>query len=257
MRGAGWPSGGWLAALVMATGAAGQEAPARAWDFDGEIGASLLFGATEQATLLSRARYGLEVPSWELGLGGSFDYGEANEPEGGRFVSNRAWSLQGSADYQPEGTFSPFVFVTAQGSLQRQIDSRVSGGAGARLRFIDRDDARVDVSLAVLIERTDARMSDPGEDDVTSIGRWSTRFRARRTFDEERMTVDLVSFFKPRMDDTSDYTVEVTAGLQYALTSVLGLKLSLVDTYDSLARDRGALSNNDGRLLFSVIASVK
>lgn len=246
-----------LVPAVLAGTAAGQEAPDRPWSLDAEVGASLFFGATDQVTLLSRARYELEVPSWELGLGGAYDYGETTDPDDGRFVSQRAWSVQVNADYMPSGRFSPFLFGTAEGSLQRQIDSRVSGGIGGRYRFIDRDNARVDFSLAALLERTDARMPGPEDQEVTSIGRWSARFRARRTFAEDRMTFDLVSFYRPRIHDADDdYTVEVTAALQYALTRVLGLKLSLVDNYDSLAEGRGARANNDGRLLVSVIASI-
>lgn len=251
----------WTPALlvVLCAGAApgSAQAPARTWTFDAEVGASLLFGATEQSTVLSRARYEQKVPNWELGLSGTYDYGETDDPDDGRFVSKRAWSASINADYLPSGRFSPFLYATAEGSLQRQIDSRVSGGAGGRYRFVDTDHARVDISLAALLERTDSRKVDPGMDDVSSIVRWSARFRARRTLDEERMTFDLVSFYKPRIGDSEDYTVDVTASLQYALTSILGLKLSLVDTYDSLARSRGATSNNDGRLLFSVLASVR
>lgn len=243
--------------IVAARPVAAQAADQRPWSFDAEVGASLLFGSTEQATVLSRARYELEVTRWELGVAGSYDYGETHDADDGRFVSKRAWSASLSADYMPDGRLSPFVYATAEGSLQRQIDSRVSSGVGGRYRFVDSENARVDFSLAALLERTAARDPGPDDDPVTSIGRWSARFRARRTFAEDRMTFDLVTFYRPRIDDGEDYTVEVTAGLQYALTSILGLKLSLVDTYDSRARSRGARSNNDGRLLFSVIASVK
>lgn len=252
----------WLAVLLILTPLAGpasaQEEQGRPWKLDAEVGANLVFGATDQASILSRSRYELQVPNWELGLGGSYNYGETADPESGRrFVSQRAWSADISADFLPSGSFSPFLFATAEGSFQRQIDTRVSGGIGGKYRFVDRQNARVDLSIAALLERTDARSPGPDEAEITSIGRWSTRLRARRTFAGDRMTADLVTFYRPRIDDVDDnYTIELTAGIQYALTSVLGLKLSLVDTYDSLAMSRGARSNNDGRILFGVIASV-
>ncbi len=231
--------------------------PGRSWRLDVELGASVFFGASEQAALLSRSKLEWKDPRWELTLGAAFDYGEAQNPADGRFVNKRAWSTTLSADYLPRGRFSPFVFASAEGSLQRQIDSRASGGAGGRYRFVDNERSRVDLSIAALAERTDPRSDDAVTGVVRSIGRWSARLRARHTLGSDRVRLDFVSFYKPKMDDTRDYTVEIAPSAQYALSSIIGLKVSLMDTYDSTARSRGARSNNDGQLLFSILASVR
>lgn len=253
-----WGRGALLAGaiLVVSLPAAGQQQE-RPWKLNGELGASVFFGASEQAAVLSRGNFEWKDPRWEFGIGGSFDYGEADDPDDGRFVNKRAWSAQMSTDYLPSGRFSPFVFVAAEGSLQRQIDTRTSGGAGGRYRFIDDERSRLDLSLAALAERTDPRQVGPEPTAVSTIGRWSTRFRVRKRFSEDRIVFDLVSFYQPRMDDFDQYTIDLTSSLTYALTSIVGLKISLVDRYDSRAVDRGALSNNEGQLFFSVTAALR
>lgn len=241
---------------LFAAPVAAQDAE-RPWKLNGELGASVFFGASEQTAVLSRANYELTDPRWEFGIAGSFDYGEADDPDDGRFVNKRAWSAQMSTDYLPSGRFSPFVFLAAEGSLQRQIDTRASGGAGGRYRFVDGERSRIDLSLAALAERTDPRQMGTEPVEVSTIGRWSTRFRVRQRFSEDRIVFDLVSFYQPRIGDFDQYTIDVTSSLTYALTSIVGLKISFVDRYDSRATSRGALSNNEGQLFFSVTAALR
>jgi hypothetical protein len=231
------------------------EADETPWDWQGELGVSLFFGAAEQTAFTFGA--GAERTSeWvELSLGGTFDYGEAQNPETREsFVSKRSWNADMALDYRPEARLSPFVFVSGEGGLERQIDLRVSGGAGAKYRFVHTERARFDVSLAALVERTDPR-TEPGElDEIETKGRWSARVRVGRTFGEGRTTFSLVSFYRPAFDDTGDYTFELDSSVAMALNATVALKLSFVDKYDSMAESRGAPSNNDGRLFVSLVA---
>jgi hypothetical protein len=243
-----------LLAMMEPTPAQAQD---RTWKLDAEVGASAFFGASQQTTVHTRGAWEWTTEVWEWSVGGAFDYGETRDPDRGRFVSKRAWTLAGAADYRPMSRFSPFVFASGEGSLKRQIDSRVSGGVGGRYRLIEDDRTRIDFSLAALLERTDSRLDATGPEEVTVNGRWSARFRARRSFSDERLRFDLVSFYKPRITRFTDHTVQVAASTQYALTRIVSVKLSLLDTYDSLADDRGAPSNHDGQLLFSVLASIQ
>jgi len=234
--------------------------PVRPLKLEGEIGASLSFGASEQAAVLSRGKLEHKGARWELSFSGSYDYGEAQDPDAGRFVNKRAWVSRLSVDHLPEGRFSPFVFGSAEGSLQRQIQTRASGGAGARYRFVDTDRSRIDLSIAALYERTKPRDGIPNRPDIapSSIGRWSARLRAGHRFAADRMQYDLVSYYKPGMDRfEDDYSIEVTSGLLFNLTQVLALKLTLAHLYDSLAWTRGARSNHDGQLFFSVLANLR
>ena len=68
--------------------------------------------------------------------------------------------------------------------------------------------------------------------------------------------LDLVSFYRPALETPArDFTVEVTSSVTFALTGEIGLKLSLADRFDSLAEERGAPDNHDGRLFFSLSAA--
>ena len=109
--------------------------------------------------------------------------------------------------------------------------------------------------MAVLAERTSPRAEAGGpEPESNTLARWSNRFRASHEFMEGRTQFSLVAFYKPAFEDTSDYTVDLETSLAFALNGSLSFKVSLVDKYDSLAKDRGATDNNDGRLFFSVVA---
>jgi hypothetical protein len=70
------------------------------------------------------------------------------------FVSKPSWSVGTSGDYLSGGRAGPFIFTAAEGSYERQIDLRTSGGAGAKYRFINNERTRLDVSLAALLDRT-------------------------------------------------------------------------------------------------------
>jgi hypothetical protein len=245
------------AALAAAFFTAPVEAQAdRPWKYDAEFGASVFFGASQQTAVLIRNRLDWSDDRLEFSVAGGFDYGEAKDAGDDRFVSKRSWTVETSGDYLPGGRASPFIFTTAEGSYERQIDLRTSGGAGAKYRFIDNERTRLDVSLAALLERTDPRARAGIEPQITSIGRWSARLRARRALGDAA-ELQLVTFFRPNMDDLDDHTWDLTASMQYALSDLLGLRASLINKYDSLAEARGARANHDGRLFFSVLARIR
>jgi len=197
-----------------------------------------------------------DTPLFDASAGFAFAYGEARRPgESDSFVNKRSWSANGALDYRPAGRFSPFVFARTEGSFERQIDLRLSTGVGARLRFVRTDRSRLDVSMAVLAERTQPRAAPGIEDAAETLARWSGRLRAAHELSDGRTTVSLVTFYRPAFQDIGDYTVDLESSLAFALNASIALKLSFVDTYDSLAESRGATSNNDGRLLFSILAT--
>lgn len=239
--------------LLAASSLSAQDA--RPWKLEGEMGASLFFGASDQAAVLFRGGYSLESDRLEFGANAGFDYGEAEDDAGASFVNKRSWLLGVELDYEI-GKWSPFVFGTGEGSLKRQIDLRVSGGAGARYTFIRNDVTRFDVSGAILAERTDPRAVDGETDGAETLARWSSRVRFSRKFGGDRAEFGLVSMYQPAFGDISeDYTVDLESFLAFALNGSVSFKVSLVDKYDALATTRGATSNNDGRLFFSVLVT--
>ena len=160
-------------------------------------------------------------------------------------------------DYLPGGTWSPFVFVTGEGSLEKSIDLRVGGGGGIKWTLWEEGDGEFDLSGAVLYERTDPRVAVGEEDEITSLARWSGRARLTYPMADGRLTFDFISLYQPEWNEFGNYTLAVDTGLAFNLNSSISLKVSLVDRYDSQAVDRGARENNDGRLFFSLVAAVK
>jgi len=220
---------------------------------EGELGASVFFGNTEQSTFTTRASTSRADSTLELSAQVLFNYGESSTESGEDFVSKRSWDLQGSLDYHPLARFSPFIFGKAESSLERKIDFRYSGGAGGKLTAARSDRGRLDVSVAALLEQTFVRDAPPSADQT--LARWSVRLRGNRELSEGRINFSTVNFFRPVFDDPGDFVFESTSSFSFTVTDAVTLKLSFVDTYDSEATARGADTNNDGQIFFSVLST--
>lgn len=238
----------------LPAGLMAQDEAERDWSLEGEMGANVFFGASEQTTVLFRSAFDHQDDRWEVSLLGTFTYGEAEDQNGVSAVNNRSWSALAGLDYDA-GRWSPFFFGSSEGSFERAIDLRLSGGSGARYTFVDNDRSRLDFSLALTAEYTRPRAGtqDPQED--TWLARGSARGRTRRHFWDGRGEFNLVAFYRPALGNSDDYTIELDTNVSFALNGALTVKLSLVDRYDNLAVSRGARANNDGRIYFSVLAS--
>lgn len=239
--------------LLMLSGSALHAQEEKSWEWNAEFGASLFFGASSQTAVLFRSDYTHTSDRVEFTARAQYDYGEAEDDAGVSFVNKRSWLANTELDYII-GKWSPFIFVTGEGSLKQEIDLRVSGGAGVRYTFLDSDRTKFDVSVAGLAERTDPRFV-PGEpDEIETLARWSNRTRLSQKFAGDRGEYTFMAMYQPAFNDVSgDYTVDVETGVAFALNGTVSLKVSLVDKYDSKAVDRGATENNDGRLFFSVL----
>lgn len=225
------------------------------WDVEGELGASLFFGNTSQTTLNTRLATERADSSYELSAAASFNYGEAENDVGQEFVVKRSWDVEGSFDWRPYGRWSPFLFGQGQSSLERRIDFRYNAGGGAKYTVTRDEENRFDLSLALLAEQTFVRDEEGVDADEPVLARWSARLRYRQSISDGDVTFSTQNFYRPVFDDYSDYVVESRSSLSYALSEVVTLRISFLDTYDSRAEDRGAETNNDGQLLFSVLAS--
>jgi len=223
------------------------------WAAEGELGASVFFGNTEQATVATRAATERADSAYEFGSQISFTYGEATDNDGNSFVSKRSWSLESSLDWRPFERLSPFFFGGLESSLQRRIDLRYDLGIGGKLTLQRDDLGRVDFSVALLAERTTFRKE--AERDPETRARWSGRFRVERDLGGGQVTFSTVNFYRPTFRDINDFVVESETSVSFRLTQLVTLQVSLLDVYDSRSDNRGARSNNDGQFLFSVITS--
>lgn len=219
--------------------------------FETELGASMFFGNTEQLTFTNRSSLSQVDSTMEFSLNWNLTYGEATNEEGETFVNRRTWSAGSGLDFLPHSRVSPFLFGTLEYSLQKRIDQRFSGGAGGKVTFIRSPQALFDLSAAALVERTVPR--DQAVSETELLARWSVRMRARRNFDDNRLTLSTENLYVPAFRDAGDFTFTSTSSISLAVSTRVSLRFSFVDSYDSGAIDRGARTNNDGQLLFSIL----
>lgn len=241
--------------LLSAGGLTAQEEDEKTWELSSELGASIFFGASDQTSFIFRNDFSQEKERFELAVTNAFDYGEAQASPGEPSrVNQRSWLTNAELDYSFD-RWSPFIFGTAEGSLQRQIDLRFAGGAGIKYSIIESERTTFDVSVAVQGERTDPREAPGVTQEIVTLARSSNRVRFKQDFGEDRANFTQVLFYKPALGDSEDYTIDSETSFTFNLNSMFSFKASLVNRYDNLAESRGAVSNNDGRVFFAIVAT--
>lgn len=247
-----------VGALLLGAGIAlmplGAQTPG--WQSKAQVSASLFFGATEQRLVSTNLDVARADSTVEISGGMQFRYGEAADAEGTRSVQARSWIGTLAADAHPFDAVSPFVFGSVETSFEKRIDRRATGGAGARWAFVQRPGTRASISAALLGEHTRSAevVSTSGIDRNRTSARWSFRAKLERE-QKDRWTLTHVTFYQPALRSVDRYLVTSTTRLGLTLNERLAATLSFVDDYDSDARGRGARSNNNGHVLFGILAT--
>jgi hypothetical protein len=251
----GFPGAVAARALVLAIfSAAPLAAQGADWNREAELSASIFFGNSSQRVAAARLGISRADSTLEVSGGFRFTYADVESDDGVRAVNRRSWDVSTSVDLRPYARLSPFVFGTLESSLEKQIDLRWGAGGGTKLVFARDSVSEHSFSLALLAEQTTPRMEvEAFDDDVQA--RWSARHRIRGTV-AAGVTFTSTTFYKPRLDDFTDYTIGSVNSLAVALNTSLSLTFTFIDTYDSEARLRGSESNNDGQILFGVKARI-
>jgi hypothetical protein len=246
------PCGALAAALLLPAAPAPLSAQTLGRHFKAEANASLSFGNVDQSTMLTRLGANSVDSTLELSTDGFFTYGETRV-DGVPAVNKRSWGGSLSADLHPFAPLTPFMLASIESSLEKRIVRRYSGGGGAKLVFVKREGTSSDLSLALLAERTVSAPSDTERVEKV-YARYSARYRLERKVDD-RVTFSLLTFYRPEFSALRRFTATGNVAATYKLAKALALKASFVDNYDSEARGRGARSNNDGDILFGLIAT--
>ncbi len=239
--------------LPGVAGAQEAEEPLPRWSLDSEAGASVFFGASDQTTVATKVKLTRTSALFQVENDLTYLYGEASDGEGVTFVNKRSWSVGSTLDYRGFSWLNPYGFGSVSSSLEKKIERRYKGGGGAKFTALESDVSTLDFALAVLAEKTIQSSPTDGESQV--LARWAGEFGFRRTFSEERVVFETTGQYNPVFDQFANYTVEAGSSLAFKLSEIISLKLSVEDNYDSRAKARGAASNNDGRVLFSVLSS--
>jgi len=223
------------------------------WTIETEVGASIFFGATDQTTVATELGMNRESQLFELQSDLSFLYGETTDDEGVSSVNKRSWELAANLDYRGFSWVNPYVFGSALSSLEKRIHRRHKGGTGVKLTALDTEVSRLDFAAAILVEQTVS--SEEGNGSEEWLGRWTGAVKYRRSFSEERAVFEAGVDYNPKFQELNNFTVEASSSLAFRLSEIVSLKLSVQDNFDNQAKSRGAISNNDGRVLFSVLAA--
>jgi hypothetical protein len=227
--------------------------PSVDWSVDTEVGASAFFGAKDQTTVASKLGLVRVGEAFEVETDLSFLYGESTDDQGDNFVNKRSWEVASNVDYRGFSRANPYFFGSVLASLEKKIDRRYKGGVGAKFTLLDSEVSRLDLALAIMGEKTFE--ADGGNGDEEFLGRWTGAASYRRSFSDDRAVFEAGVDYNPGFRTFDNFTFEAEGSLAFRLSEIVSLKLSVEDNYDNRAKDRGALSNNDGRVLFSVLAS--
>jgi len=251
-----------IAALLLAgsgpTQASGQTGPDELppsvdWTVETEVGASLFFGASDQATVATELGINRESQRFELQNDLSFLYGEATNSDGESSVTKRSWEVGANLDYQGFSWLNPYVFGSALSSLEKRIYRRFKAGSGAKLTVLDTEVSQLDFATAILVEQTISSEDESSQDEW--LGRWTGQAKYRRSFSEERAVFEASFDYNPKFQQLNNFTFEAESSLAFRLSEIVSLKLSVQDHFDNQAKKRGAISNNEGRALFGVLAA--
>lgn len=248
-----------LRALIVVLSLAAAPLPAQEAGrrLEAELSASLFFGNTEQTLATMRTAYERADSGHALRGEVRFNYGETENESRGRHVSRRSWAGTANLDWRPFAPNSQFVQAMVEYSLEKRIDLRYSGGVGHKVLLVSSDRSSVDVSLALLAERT-LTASTPDAPPVPDelLARWSARFRARHDF-TERVSFRSETFYRPTFDAAGRFTFTTSTSLAYRMTTFASMRITLQDNYDSEARRRGARTNNDGELVIGLLGEFR
>ena len=229
------------------------------WDIKGEVSANLFFGNTEQVLVATRADIGHADSTFELSGGVRFSYGETTVHETPTateqsVVSNRAWLVNVSFNWHPFARISPFLSAAVESSLEKRIDARYSGGMGGKVSVLRNERSDVNVSLALLGEQLNVAGAGAPAPPDDALVRWSARLQVEHQI-SDRVSVRNETFYRPEFAELDQFTFTTRASLAYQFSELLSMTLSFLDDYDSEAEARGARSNNDGQIVFGVLAT--
>lgn len=128
-------------------------------------------------------------------------------------------------DLWPQATWSPFVFADWSRDQVRRLDTRFSGGAGAKLTVWRGESESASISGALLYDYQNfgdapGSAAPPSE----SLARLSARTKFEKKLSKSS-TFEHVAFLKPALDDPADFALDVTHSLSSQILGRLALSV--------------------------------
>jgi len=238
--------------LCVLAGVANAQGP-QVWERTLELSGNYLYGNTEQAILSARTGVSRNDSLVSVRVETRFLIGVTDRADVGRVMDRRSWVVSGSVDFRPYAPQSQFFFGSVERSLELRIDRRVNGGIGQKVSFLRDSITKFDVSLGVLGEQSILPQATPaGGSSLPTVNnalvRLSGRMRYQRNF-TSRVKVDHVTSYRPELSAIDRYLASSVSAVSFSVGENSSLRVSLQNDFDSLARSRGARSNQNGQLL--------
>lgn len=221
------------------------------WSGSAQGSGNALFGAAHTRLVAASLELGRADSTLQVRSSLQLSYGDDRNESDIRHVTARSTKASLGLDLTPFARYSPFWLGSVESNMQQRLARRFDAGLGGKVTFVRRDATKLDLSLAVLLERTRPLATDSTEPPATTRTRWSLRFRARRQLTPS-LSISQVTFYQPAVDRPAAYIVDTLTELEDRLWASLAFAASLHDVVDSEARHRGATSNQDGQLLFGL-----
>ncbi len=242
-----------VAFVFLLLGVPHLQAQEKPWSAEGELGGTVFFGNRDQTQIAARLQLERSDSLFESSSDFRFTYGEAEDSEGVKQVNRRSWSAASNLDFRPEERWRPFVSGRLESAFERRIALRFNVGAGMRLEFQRDRLNRIDLAMSLLAERTYAREEGGVTPDDVSLVRWSSNVRIRRSYFEDRLTLDSDNAYQPVFDSFNNFNFRSRNSVSYGLSEAVALRLSYLTEYDSGAKGRGARTNQDGQVQMTVV----
>jgi len=183
----------------------------------------------------------------------TYTYGESTDVDGNSRVNKRSWDVGIDLNFNPERSVNAFVSSKIESAFEKKIDLRWSLGGGGRLQFWRSPAGGGEFSVAVVAERTTPRAE--AEQATATVAKWSNRVGFTREMAEGRITFTFDTTYAPEFKHLGTFTLGLRSALAFQLSEGLAFQISVMDAYDSQAESRGARTNNDGQLFFSVVST--
>jgi hypothetical protein len=212
------------------------------WSGSAQASGNALFGAAHTRLFASTLELGRADSTLQMRSSFQLSYGDDRTEDNDRRVTARATKVSLGLDLTPFARYSPFWFGSVGSSLQQRVARRFDTSLGDKVTFVRTDATTIDVSLAVLLERTRPLAIDTPVLPLTTRARWSLRVRARRHLTPS-LGIRHVTFYQPAIDRPGAYTVDTLTELEDRLWGGFVLTASLHDV---------VASNHDGQLLFGL-----
>ena len=244
---------------------AGQENPSESasdissapdWEAKGELGASAFFGNTSQFAVTTALSGEADKGILDLAGRFAFAYGESANKQGETVMNKRAWEITSDVNFEAGASFKGFLLGKIESAYEKKIDLRYNIGAGGKYQG-DFQGTETEWSFALLAEKTLPLEEELFLIERKVVGKWSAGFAFSKTLQDGRLIIESDLSVEPEIKRLANFTLSSRQSVSLQLSQSMAIQFSFVDSFDSEAQARGARSNNDGQVFFSLVSTFR